>query len=141
MGCDIHLHVEIKVSGKWEHYSCPDVNRNYVLFAKMAGVRNQAGIVPIAQPRGLPKDMSVVTDIDAEGWLLDRHSESWLNSAEVAELETWAIDTITDEHTRWRFRDDYWGYLFGGSFSGFVNHREDYPDAVEDVRFVFWFDN
>ena len=40
MGCDIHLHAEIKVNGKWEHYAHPHIRRDYRLFAKMASVRN-----------------------------------------------------------------------------------------------------
>lgn len=36
--------------------SAPFRERNYALFAVLAGVRNDFGITPIAQPRGLPPD-------------------------------------------------------------------------------------
>lgn len=39
MGCDIHLHIEIKMNGLWRHYSMPHIERDYCLFGVMAGVR------------------------------------------------------------------------------------------------------
>lgn len=63
MGCDIHLHTEVKINGVWHHMGAPSVPRNYRLFAKMAGVR---GIeTPIAEPRGLPGDATLLTRRDA----------------------------------------------------------------------------
>lgn len=74
MGCDCHAHVEIKINGKWENYSTCRPRRNYALFAKMAGVRNYDEIVPIAPPRGLPSDISVVTKFDFDNWDSDGHT-------------------------------------------------------------------
>lgn len=142
MGCDIHMHVEIKILGRreWEHYSQPDVERNYALFAKMAGVRNRdENIEPIALPRGLPKDVSFMTQYASDFDGSDGHSHSYLESAEVAMLEKW-------------YRTQSWakpfgfykqfGFLFGNSFDGFAQgYRDCYPATLEDFRFVFWFDN
>ena len=44
MGCDIHLHVEVKIKGKWLHYNHPNIDRCYWLFTKMAGVREIEGV-------------------------------------------------------------------------------------------------
>ena len=50
MGCDIHAHLEIKIDGKWLYYSPVNINRNYNVFAKTAGVRNYTGkIIPISK--------------------------------------------------------------------------------------------
>ena len=78
MGCDIHVHFEIKLNGKWEHYSNPSIDRNYELFAKMADVRNdyENPIIPISFPKGLPKDLSVVTKFEVDHWGSDGHSHS-----------------------------------------------------------------
>lgn len=141
MGCNIHFHAEVKVEGKWEHYAHWSVNRNYGLFAKMAGVRNYNETEPIAQPRGLPEDMSVVTRLDAEHWKADGHSHSFLNAAEIAELEPWAEENCIAGDQRWRFHYEYWGYLFGNSWAGWTKYPDERPGGVEDVRFVFWFDN
>lgn len=129
MGCDIHLHVEIKVGGKWLHYNAPDIDRNYRLFTKMAGVRARDNeINPIAQPRGLPPDASETTQWEAKRWELDGHSHSYLTSAELTELRNWGLG-------------DTFGYLCGSSLDGMMEYPTSYPPDLEDVRFVFWFDN
>lgn len=135
MGCDIHLHVEIKIAGKWEHYNHPDVNRCYALFGKMAGVRDDR-IKPISLPKGLPNDASITTKFDSE--YVQGHSHSYLTSKEVVKLILWG--------TNYFDRDDWWdsdffGYLFDSGFDNFIKYPEEYPEGLEDFRFVFWFDN
>lgn len=130
MGCDIHLHVEIKIDGKWEHWSAPDVERWYSLFGLMAGVRGESG--PVVQPRGIPEDATMLTRRDFEEWDADAHTPSWLSWDEMAKV--W--DILTDSHPLERrgisFEHDilhchppYWG------------PEQDQPEA----RVVFWFDN
>ena len=34
MGTDMHLHIELKIDGRWEHWSAPRIDRNYEFFAK-----------------------------------------------------------------------------------------------------------
>lgn len=143
MGCDIHLHQEIKIDGKWEHYRACDVPRYYRLFYKMAGVRGMSRdgepVKPISSPRGVPDDVSVVTKVSLDRWKDDGHSHSWLNAAEIAELEDWLREQMVGD--AWKLERTYWGYLFGNSWGGFWKDRLDYPECIEDIRFVFWFDN
>lgn len=146
MGCDIHLHIEVKINGKWEHYSTPHVKRNYTLFALMADVRSEGrSLEPISAPKGLPEDMSVVTALDAGFWDKAGHSESWLSAQEISELEdrwrSWASSVETTpreydlEHVMLRC------YFFSNSFGGFHKYPDERPKGIEDLRFVFWFDN
>lgn len=79
MGCDIHLHQEVKIGKKWHHYNAPRIGRNYELFAKMIGVRNYGTIEPISTVKMLPDDLSKITKIDLEHWGSDGHSSSWFN--------------------------------------------------------------
>lgn len=130
MGCDIHAHVEVKVSGKWEHYSAPVVDRNYRLFARMAGVRSNGDEEPVAEPRGIPDDISLITRMDYEHWGRDAHTPSWLKASEVAECGEYG--------ERWW---PIWGYIFQTNFAGWHKYPADRPKGVEDVRLVFWFDN
>jgi hypothetical protein len=82
MGTDITLHVEKRVNGEWVEVPCPpDADpegiglgfspqwywrRAPALFAALAGIRNSRlaaegiDVEPIAQPRGLPGDVSAV---------------------------------------------------------------------------------
>lgn len=140
MGCDIHAHVEIKVDGKWHHYNHPDIGRNYWLFARMANVRNDGSIKPIAEPRGLPEDITFTTKFDRKCWSSDGHSDSWLSAKEVAvlgpEMET--------EHKKYNSKDYYYyekefGYLFGNSWD--IGLGNGHPKQLQDARLVFWFDN
>ena len=111
MGCDIHLYQEKRVNGKWvaadkweiereegvesEHvpyetrlYS----NRNYRLFAVLAGVRNGVGfagvktsdpVIPMALPRGVPDDACPEYKAEVERWGQDGHSHSWLTLHDI----------------------------------------------------------
>jgi hypothetical protein len=139
MGCDIHVHVEIKVKGRWLHYNHPSVNRDYNLFTKMADVRNYDGeIQPISKPRGFPVDASETTKIDYDWLDSDAHSASWLSSKELVELSRW-IDLQPGKPMNGI--NGIFGYLFGNGLDGFTLYPDQRPDFLEDVRLVFWFDN
>lgn len=134
MGCDIHVHAELKIDGKWEHYSCPDIKRNYRLFGLMAGVRDYS-IQPIASPRGLPEDLSVITKIDAARMESDAHSHSYITPKEIVIVE----ESMDDMNGLTAFKET--GWLFGNSWAGFVKYPEDNEPTIQDIRWVFWFDN
>jgi hypothetical protein len=141
MGCNIHLHIEIKIEGQWEHYGCPFMPRDYVLYGKMAGVRAE-DIDPICPPKGFPTDATFITKID---YYRDyHHHASWFNIEEIRELELWfnqrAIDAAKDflwyPGASWfLYLEQMTGYLFGNGFYKSEAH------GIQDVRFVFWFDN
>lgn len=143
MGCDIHVHTEIKIDGKWEHLGHPSISRWYTLFAKMAGVRNDLKesknyIEPISPPRGLPLDCSFITKYDYHRCIKDWHSVSWLRAGEIDELEDFIL-----KFKKERGLSDYWyiekdfGYIFGSGWN-----IDKYPiENIEDARWVFWFDN
>lgn len=131
MGCDIHIHVEIKVDGKWEHYAQPYCQRHYRLFERMAGVRGEVQNA-IAAPRGLPPYATKTTRFDCNYWGPDGHSHSWLSSFEVTQIIKEFHDI--DEWKNWR-------YLFGNGYEDFLEYPKSYPEGLEDFRWVFWFDN
>jgi hypothetical protein len=119
MGCDIHLYVEKRnTEGKWESvdtwekeeddevlrvpygksfYDC----RNYDLFAILADVRNGRGFAgvklgdgfnPIADPRGLPDDVSENVKALSDSWDCDGHSHSHFTVAELIAFD-WTQET------------------------------------------------
>lgn len=134
MGCDVHIHAEVKIKGKWHHYNQPECNRHYALFEKMAGVHGDVKNA-IAPPRGLPKDTTEMTRFDRDHWGADGHSHSWLGAEEICALVDWykkAFEVSLPDFDRW---------LFGNTYSGFTRYPADRPEGIEDVRFIFWFDN
>jgi hypothetical protein len=134
MGCDIHLHVELKINGKWEHWNAPHVKRWYPLFSKMARVRaNPGDDDPIAEPRGLPPDMHPLTAWDLKN--AADHSHSWLNKEEIHELMLWwEAQPYHREHAQFFEPEVMGGYLAGNSYSN-------PPPKIEDVRIIFGFDS
>ena len=143
MGCDIHLHQEVKINGKWLHYSNPSIDRNYRLFAILAGVRNHYEITPINSPRGIPEDIAESTKFDCdEVWGCDGHSHSHITAEEIAILKKeYEKNCYPQEklHSFWFER--IFGFLYGNSWDGFTEYPEDRPKGLQDIRFVFWFDN
>ena len=90
MGCDCTAHFEVKIDNKWEHYSVPNIHRNYLLFEKMAGVRGSVENA-LAPPKGLPDDISNITRIDSEQWGIDGHHHSWLSGEEFNKLHQYHL--------------------------------------------------
>lgn len=134
MGCDIHLHVEVRLAGEseWQHYAHPSINRNYALFGALAGVR--FGEIEHIPPRGLPNDMSRLTRWDWEAnWSGDGHTASWLHFDEFER----ALGRAGIDYTSFGsegFLHTYFDFGYG------LGEPDEMPDVTE-VRFVFWFDN
>jgi hypothetical protein len=140
MGCDIYVHTEVKINGKWEHVGNPPILRDYELFAKMAGVRQrEPRIDPIAEPRGVPEDASFLTKFD-----LQRdpgHSASWLSGEEIDALDEWYRNIWTKRNpNQHHYIEKEFGFLFGNGWN-VKAFTEDNPPGVEDARWIFWFDN
>lgn len=131
MGTDIHLYVERRVGGAW--VSCDSWTadgevdydqrfyreRNYDLFAILADVRNGSGFagvrtgdgfVPIAAPRGWPKDCSpelqkievdhtpgwlTVAELMAYDWTQEARKQGWVR------LKEWARWRISGAPQEW----------------------------------------
>lgn len=103
MGCDIHVHVEYKRSDRWmcgdyfrlnphhgridgeEKYTLVGFcdKRNYNLFATLADVRNYGETDYIADPRGLPSDVTEEVRSDYDCWGDDGHSHSYFTLKEL----------------------------------------------------------
>lgn len=146
MGCDIHFHSEVKIGSVWHHHSQATIERKYALFAKMAGVRNwtDSGIIPICKPKGIPEDATFLTKLDVERYGEDGHNHSWLGANEISELYKW-IENLQSSFgiSNGRlFRRNNFPYFMGNNFDSFIEYPQDWKEyEVEDIRFVFFFDN
>lgn len=116
MGCDIHMHCEIRdAEGNWRPVRQTVVigdgvlcksetvvsqgwyeGRNYDEFAVLADVRNGVGFAgvdmgdafePISPPKGLPEDCSLEVREESERYGIDGHSHSWLTLTELMATE------------------------------------------------------
>ena len=126
MGTDVHVFIEVSKTGKkWTLFDQPCVMRDYKLFGRMAGVRDES-IEPICAPKGLPDNISEGTRIvwESHQWELDAHHCSWFDEAEISQLEKY-FDTHCEFHNQ---------------FGWAMNICEDHPQ-IKHFRIVFWFDN
>jgi hypothetical protein len=134
MGCDIHLFVEVRserTKSGWElaeddsKYGDWGVGRNYLLFARLAGVRAYANpdVLPIAEPRGLPDDANahVRRYMDPSDRGADLHSRSYFTLNELSAAD-WpeGLEWVPEE---------------------FLVRLADLRPSSDDVRIVFAFDN
>lgn len=79
MGCDIHLHLEAKINGRWEHAGeFQDTWRCYHFFSFLAECGRGGGQSPLIENRGLPANINPFTAQDLEY----EHSCSWLTEEE-----------------------------------------------------------
>lgn len=106
MGADIHIYVEIKKEGLWEHFdgdqftldnydkeqqkkikgNTPFDWRWYQMFSFLAGVRG--GLKPIKEAiYFIPKDCSEYVQSEWERWEGDGHSLSSLTARELCEFD------------------------------------------------------
>ena len=65
---------------------CED--RNYDLFATLADVRNYGDTPYIAEPRGLPKDVTKKVKKESDDWGEDGHSHSYFTLKELIEYQS-----------------------------------------------------
>jgi len=102
------------------------------MFSIFAGVRNSRNIIPIASPKGLPKDISWVAKWEAEEDEADAHTHSWLTWKEIKTYD-W------DRHIEGNKLIDKLPVHYRALFKEMEFLAETF--GSEGVRIVFWFDN
>lgn len=160
MGCDIHSFAEVLTDGTWvqAHGVSPEaewpdevdevfLDRDYGLFGFLADVRNYSHSPVIAEPRGLPDDVSAAIREEHDEFG-ESHGASWLT---LAELFAYDYDQVfwdrrvTKNGNGAALADEGEGkHLTLREFLG-----RDYFRALDRlvladpgaVRVVFWFDN
>lgn len=172
MGCDIHLFIEYKVPSKFPNretfYSFGGEmwrNRNYNIFAKLAGIRNGYNIKPISKPRGLPEDIGDEAKARNELFIFNskNEEEDYITPEEaekyIAQGSSKRIDENHIAHPDWHSHSwvtaDELDQVFADPLVDFYK----YPDCVDyawiairdtlrsfekqgcQARIVFWFDS
>lgn len=140
MATDIHIFVENKHGRKCKSYHFMGSfygERIYGIFAALAGV-NMREIKPLFEPRGLPRDVTIVVYkeyIDGKG---DWHHVGWLTTQEFKENILYAEQELKAycERVGHEYNEDctktYWKVYA---------YAEDLDDPGEPSRIIFWFDN
>ncbi len=101
----------------------------------MAGVRNDGALKPVAEAKGIPEDITFLTRFCYDQQDGDLHHASWLGAEEIQRvIEQHFVEDVWEA-------EDWFGYLFGNGWRGYSKYPEDRPEKLEDIRWVFWFDN
>lgn len=157
MGCDIHAYVEQRNDGgQWA--KVPDVwpfdGRSYSTFGFLADVRNYSLVPPIAEPRGLPDDVSQEVADDHAEWDTDAHTESWLSVRELVDFDYDQV--MNDRRVKRQIGLNSWDHgatgapeegtpktyreFLGEHFMHEVENLQKLGDP-DQFRVTFWFDN
>lgn len=146
MGTTMHAHIEVKKDGRWLHYGCPDVRRDYILFACINGTRREDfyesepeiynKINPVARIHKLPDDISEVTKIclatDSASCKLK--GVGVLDSDDLIVLQHHLLEFKEPDGPGYDLEEDIFKSYIGGN--SIVRH-----EGFDDSRIVFWFDN
>lgn len=165
MGCDIHLYVESKpkncdtwfTTGFGGEFS----ERNYTMFGKLAGVRDEPDYETFIEPRGVPKDISwcaldgytlhvVENDKyeedsyyqDAEGYCKRSDAEMWVKNGYS---KYWNDDKLLvsgpDWHSAsWLTFEEY-EKIINTLNSDALGYNRQYPDYVALLEYMRVFHN
>jgi len=141
MGCDIHFHTEVRVNNKWEHYSNPRFPRSYDMFSLLAGVRwsGELKFKPFKTKydiEKLPEDLNIITTKLLNTEVNGLHSFCWYDSQDIHDF----YKHLTKNQLLTDLEHDYVGYLDGNGWD-IISYRKDTPDWIQDVRWIFGFDN
>lgn len=163
MGCDIHLYIEHKNKNEiyWSNFG-GEINpgRNYGIFLKLCGVRNQGEINSMLKPKGLPEDISwKVRDdntlfIDDEGAKYEGYcskdiADKWVNNG-YSQIVSERRVTHPDWHSHsWATSKELKNALETQEQQEYVDSEwkmvlfilEKFEMFGEESRIVFWFDN
>lgn len=156
MGTDIFTNFEIRFSGAWvrmklEPYvdgdtASPeemtaalthplDLGRNYEMFAILAGIRNRDGVQPIAEPRGLPGDVSSAVRTYWEHCGDSAQGTAWFLLSELLDFN-WEKPFPQPN----RYRHHTYGEAAEPLVSVALPFLQSLVDDPRNLRMVFWFD-
>ncbi len=128
MGCDIHGHIEYRYSSgkrQWFNFAAVDINRDYVLFGYMAGVRKK-DVEPVVPLRGFPEDASLWVLSEWHEWDGDGHHPGWLTYDELYKAHSHVVS-----------------YRNEGEFTmvAVLAAMHSLQCSGMETRLTFWFDN
>jgi hypothetical protein len=174
MGCDIHGYIDYLTEGfkgETEKRACDfakvDINRNYLLFSVLAGVRNYDNLIPLSKPKGLPELVSYTVEsdntiyitensTDDDDYTTPEQAERWVkNGSSTYYKNHWVTHPDWHSHS-WlnleemrQLREKYlevgknyeWVKEFPVPMEAVIGAMEALSKAGKEPRFIFWFDN
>ena len=117
MSCDLTVHVEIKLNGKWEHYNHVRCFQDYTFFGIVGGVREEG--IQIFENKGFPEDLTAITLLNKNKYEDCLHNASWLTPDELL-VCVQAFNKQSNDKVAHLLERSF-GYLFGGCIWHSIN--------------------
>ncbi len=92
LGSDLIVVIEVSSGEEWLWRGTMSVERDYPLFARLAGRRPQDGIMALAEPRGTPEGITAQSLFDRDQE--NPYVETWFTLGELL-AEDWDAYTAT----------------------------------------------
>lgn len=132
----IHLHIELKVFGKWEHYANLLIKQDTRFFKelKKRSIKNKK-----LKTGERLEDFNIITKLDYDyrvTCLKNVDCYYCINLQGIKLLGKWAENNYYESYALEHNELKIW--LLGTSFTNF--ELGEYPEWVEDIRFI-WFDD
>lgn len=118
-------------------------DRNYYVFAVLAGVRNSYQVSPLFPDRGVPEDISYPVKCVFDSWEGDSHSETFFTLKELLDVDWSKYNGVME------FKDNYGekktitvdrtGWL--DDIPIIIDKLKNIDDDPNKVRCVIFFDN
>ena len=128
MGTDINIIIEYRMPCRdrfdWYNFDAICMNRNYLMFSLMAGIRVAPPVEPMFDPRGFPPDMHpgrYMGDFEPDGF-----AASWLSRDEFERVMVAYRESETQNDFDYSVLMDILNSLIS--------------NGAEESRIVFWFD-
>lgn len=159
MGCDIHCYIEYKRGDRvasWTSFGGRiNPGRNYLLFAKIAGVREYDKTISSTPLRGHPEDAGweamtdnrlLVSTIEGDGNCTPAQAKSWVSCGGSSYTDsTKTYVTHPDWHTHsWLTPDEFAKAIRGTDaleYRAILAAMRSFERNGCKARLVFWFDN
>lgn len=157
MGCDIHCYIEYRYPkhDDWTSFGGRiNPGRNYGLFAKLAGVRNYDDVTPVAEPRGIPADMSdgtgrsywmYVTEAPGDGHCTPEVAKQYVQYGAKYKDERENFVSNPDWHSHSWLTPDEYAVAIGDSgepeYDAILAAMRSFEENGFQARIVFWFDS
>lgn len=159
MGCDIHCYIEYKRNGRatgWTSFGGRiNPGRDYLLFTKLAGVRDYDKTGALVEPRGCPEDAGweattdnqlFVSTIEGDGNCTPAQAKAWVSCGGCSYTDsTKTCVTHPDWHTHsWLTPGEFAKAIRGTNaleYRAILATMRAFERNGCKARLVFWFDN
>ena len=138
MWSDLHLHAEVKINNRWEHYSTAYLTTKNSIYSYLMAMYRFTKREKSVYHGGPQQDISPITKLAYKD--LGLAPLVFMYPQQILFMANSLSSTIKKGNLGEGvdFLEDTIGDLFGKTWGGFAENPETYPKELENIRWVFW---